>query len=224
MNLFKSSLFCVLFFVSYGVFAQGDFSMRAGVVMPMGEFASDDFDSDEAGGAAVGFNFGIEYVYPIHESGLGIFGGLDFMVNGLQSDIKSQIEKSLTDNGAYNVDISYFKHINVPLSIGLNYNYTASEQLALYCSGGLTANFYKLTDMTMRANDQSVTTSFDLASSIGFRVGGGLVINDKLIFGINYYGLGNHDLDGEMTSGYQKQSIDGKQNVSMMSLSVGVKF
>jgi len=59
-------------------YSQGYVSIHFGPSSPVSDFASDDIDDENAGGAAVGINLGLQYIYPLSESGLGIFGGIDF--------------------------------------------------------------------------------------------------------------------------------------------------
>lgn len=62
-------------------YSQGNVTIHFGPSFPVSDFASDDIDDEDAGGAAVGINFGLQYIYPLSESGLGLFGGIDFNYN-----------------------------------------------------------------------------------------------------------------------------------------------
>jgi hypothetical protein len=64
-----------------------------------------------------------------------------------------------------------------------------------------------------------------LAYSIGFKIGGGIVINDKVSILVDYFGLGKHDLDSEVLIwGSSPEIIDGEQKIDMINLSLGLYF
>ena len=71
------------FILTSNVYSQGNFSIHFGPLLPLSSFADDNLDDDEAGGAGIGFGLGVHYVYSLSESGLGLFGGIDFNYNGL---------------------------------------------------------------------------------------------------------------------------------------------
>ena len=109
-------------------YCQGNVSIHFGPSFPVLDFASNE-DSEYGGGAAVGLNIGLQYIYPLSESGLGLFGGIDFNYNGLKKDIKDDVKELYESLGIYSTDYKFFKYINVPITAGLNYTYQADEKL-----------------------------------------------------------------------------------------------
>jgi opacity protein-like surface antigen len=205
-------------------YSQGNVSIHFGPSFPVSDFASDDIDDEDAGGAAVGLNVGLQYIYPLSESGLGLFCGIDMNYNGLKKDVKDDVEELYEAMGINNPDIKYYKYINIPLTAGLNYTYQADDKIGVFANAGLAVNFMKITDMELKANGQTVTTEMDLANSIGFKIGGGILINQKTSISIDYLALGEHDIEGELkTTGYS-EDIDGEGKVDLLTLTLGFKF
>lgn len=205
-------------------YSQGNVSIHFGPSFPVSDFASDDMDDEDAGGAGLGLNVGLQYIYPLSESGLGLFCGIDINYNGLKKDVKDDVEELYEAMGINNPDIKYNKYINIPLTAGLNYTYQADDKIGVFANAGLAVNFMKITDMELKGNGQTVTTEMDLANSIGFKIGGGILINQKTSISIDYLGLGVHDIEGEVkTTGYS-EDIDGEVKVDLLTLTLGFKF
>jgi hypothetical protein len=69
-----------------------------------------------------------------------------------------------------------------------------------------------------------VTTEIELANSIGFKIGGGILVNQKISISIDYLGLGKHDINGKVkTTGYSEK-VDGEGKVDLLTLTLGFKF
>lgn len=214
-------LSCLLIAKTY---SQGNVSIHFGPSFPVLDFASDDLDNEDAGGAAVGLNIGLQYIYPLSESGLGLFGGIDFNYNELQNDVKDDVEELYELMGIQNADYKFYKYINIPIAVGLNYTYQADEKIGVFANAGLALNFLKITDMEIGVDGQTVTTEMDLANGIGFKIGGGILIKQKISISIDYLGLGKHDIDGKVkTIGYSEE-FDGEAKVDLLTLTLGVKF
>ena len=206
------------------VYSQGIVSVHFGPAIPVLDFGSGDMDDEDAGGAAVGLNIGLKYVYPLSESGIGFFGGVDFHYNGLKQGVKDDVEKFYRGLGINNADIKFYRYINVPVTAGLNFTNTVDEKVSLFANAGLAINFLKITDMVVKANGQTVTTSMDLASNVGFRLGGGVLIDDKYSVSLDYMGLGTHDIKGRVKVLGMSQDIDVKGKIDIINLTFGVRF
>lgn len=225
MKNFKIVAF-VLFsvFLTAKTYSQGKVSIHFGPSFPVSDFASDDINDEDAGGAAVGLNVGLQYIYPLSKSGLGIFGGIDFNYNGLKEDVKDDIEELYESMGINNPDIKYYKYINVPITAGLNYAYQADDKIGVFANAGMALNFFKITDMELKANGQTVTSEMDIANSIGFKIGGGISINKKISISVDYLGLGKHDFEGKVTTTGYSEDVDGEAKVDLLTLTLGFKL
>jgi len=85
-------------------------------------------------------------------------------------------------------------------------------------------NFLKITDMSVEAYNQILTSKVDLATNVGFKVGGGMVINDKTLISVNYFGLGQHDIKVEMKGVGSSEDIEEVQTVDILTVTLGLKF
>lgn len=213
-------LFAVVSFLASNVRAQGDFSIHVGPAIPVSDFASDDLDDAGAGLAGIGINLGAKYVHPVSTFGLGLFVGADFCYNGLQNDVKDDFEEGFGSQ----TDITFSKYINIPLTAGLNYNFVEDENLALFLNAGIAVNFLKMTDMVIEDDFDKLTMSTDLANSIGFKIGAGVKFQNNIVISGNYFGLGEHDIDGTATLNGEDGSIDGEQNISIVTFTLGYQF
>ena len=204
-------------------YCQGNVSIHFGPSFPVLDFASNEV-SEYGGGAAVGLNIGLQYIYPLSESGLGLFGGIDFNYNGLKKDIKDDVKELYESLGIYSNDYKFFKYINVPITAGLNYNYQADDKIGVFANAGLALNFLKITDMEIVVDGQTVTAEVDLANNIGFKIGGGILINQKISISIDYLGLGKHDIEGRAKTSGSSEDIDGEGKIDLLTLTLGYKF
>jgi len=216
----------LLFFVTSNAFSQGDFSFHFGLSFPMSDFADGNIQDEEAGCAGVGFGFGLQYVHPFANSGLGVFLGGYYNYNGLKKEAKVDIEDELPDNA----DITFHKYFNIPISAGLNYTSQSDEGVSFIGNIGLTYNFLTITDMVIKINNEDITAKFDLAKNMGFIIGGGILINKKTSIEINYLGLGKHEIEGKIT--YYKRLLNSthlenlqiEQKVTILTLTIGFKL
>ena len=212
-------LFAILF--SANAYSQSKCSIHAGAAFPMGEFGSDSQNDEYAGGAAVGFNVGGKYLSTLNQNGIGVFVGGDFNYNGLKSSVKDDMKKIFSPG----VDLSFYKYINIPITAGLNYTYKANSQVSLFGELGVGADFLKVTNMTAEANGQKIEMVFDLSTQFAYTLGGGLQFNDKYLLGLHYYGLGDHNVGGQMKYNGDSQDMDkNKLKVRMLNLTLGIKL
>lgn len=214
-------LLVISFFLMPKMYSQGEVSIHLGPSFPVSDFASDDSDDEDAGRAAVGLNIGMQYIYPLSESGLGLFGGIDFNYNGLQKDVRDDLEDELEMPGV-SPDIKFYRYINIPISAGLNYTYPAGDKIGVFANAGLAYNFLKITDLEIEVDGRTATQEADWASSIGFKVGGGILINQKFAISIDYFSLGEHNVEGEYNAGGFSEDVEAEGKVDLLTLSLGL--
>lgn len=209
----------VIVSVSVNAYSQPGFSIHAGPAFPLSEFGDDD-----NGGASIGINLGAKQLFMLNEKGLGYYIGADFNLNGIKSSVKDDV-KDLFDELGADIDVSYFKYINVPVTTGLNYIYKANDQLSLFGDFGIGADFMKLTKMTVEAASEKVDVTYKLSTQLAFKLGAGLLFSDKYSIGLFYYGLGSHNPDGEINYNGTIQEMDGSSlDISMLTLTFGIKL
>lgn len=213
-----------MLFMTSGSLAQGGFNFHFGPSIPLSDFSNDDLDDEDAGGAGIGFTAGFEYLHSLNESGLGMFIGFDGSYNPLTKSIRDDIEKLYKDMGLSNAEITFWRYINLPLSAGLSYTIQSSGNATAFFRGGLVANFLKTTNFEVKVDGEEIITEFDWGSSIGFKIGGGVLINEKMTIALDYYGLGEHDISGTMKFDGASEEFDVKQKVCMLTLTLGFKL
>jgi opacity protein-like surface antigen len=222
-------MFSTLVFLNSNSFAQG-VNLHGGIAKPTSDWGDDDYEDDDSGLQGTGLNVGIEGIIPVTDKGLGIFLGADLNFTSLKKDVRDDIEEEI-ENYLGNPDITFYKTFNIPISGGLHYKYAPNEKFALYGKGGIAASLVKMTNFIIEDNDPDYTstTKFDLATGLGVVLGGGIILNEKLILGINYFGLGQHTFKGEQeiesSGGSQSEDIEKfKQKVSYVTVTIGTKF
>ena len=223
--------FMVILFTTIVSYAQeGTFSYHFGAAIPAGNFADDDIDDfmDGSGGAGLGLNFGLQYVYPLSENGLGLFAGVDINYNPLSKDVRDDFD----DEYEYeedDIDVKYPKYLNIPVTAGLHYTLNVNEKVSLYGKGGLAASFFKMTKWKESGSDYEDIEKYDLSTGFGYTIGGGIILNDKIEIGLTYLGLGEHEFDGEYEYEDDFNSDEGdiddlKTDVALTTLTIGFKF
>lgn len=198
--------------------AQGTVSAHIGPAFPMGKF-SDNMDPDVDGEAAMGFGIGVQYVYPLKVEGLGLFGGLDIIINGLQKDVKDQLE-----NANPTSSFTYEKYFNIPVTLGAHYAYPLTDNLAIYGNLGPAIDFLKMSKFTwIEPGDDDYTETYDLSVAIGILFGVGVVLNDQVDIGLSLMALGKHTV--KTTKEYGGTShFDIERKVALFNLTVGYHF
>ncbi len=224
IKFFKLLIFLLLFATSETL-SQNGFDIKVGIASPLSDFGSEDSNNDKAAGAAIGFNIGLKYTYQLSDNGLGLFAGLDFNYNGLTRDTKNDIEEAFESLGLLGADYTFYNYYNIPFSGGVNYTYMANEKVDLFGNAGITVNLLKISDFVVEGSGIKITSKYDLASALGFRVGGGILFNEKFSIAIDYLGLGRHDINGKARSdGIPTKDIDFDSTVSLLTMRLGYNF
>ncbi len=220
-DLFKINLYLLTFiFLSTNTFAQEGFSFHVGPVFPTSDYGDDDVTGDpDAYGAGIGLGVGLQYLYPLSVDGLSVFGAASINWNPLKNDAKEDLEDNFFNQG---VDITYSNYFNVPISAGLHYSVPVGTNSAIFANLGLAGNFLKITNLKGETDTDEYDLSYELTNSFGVRIGGGVYINETTSIELNYYGLGEHDLDFEVErTGFQDGSGDGDITVTFFALTIG---
>jgi len=195
--------------------AQTHFSFRFGGNFPDGKFAdaTGDYannnlnwglvDNSKKGGAGIGIVAGLQMKYDISSvKGLGVIVSVDGMFNSLNSEVTDYFDDYIDDNetSTREISITLPKYFNLPLMAGLNYTYDVKENLGIFAEAAMGANIRVITDMEntiTQANTERITTqAFNSATTFAYRLGAGIVLNDKYTLGIDYYNLGMAKADG----------------------------
>ena len=223
MNRIFNCLIVLGIFTGYNIYSQNNFELHAGLSNPISDFGSDDVNNDEAGGATTGINVGFKYTYQLNDEGVGLFAGFDFNYNGLAQNMKNELREIFGEIGSTKYD--FFEYYNFPVSGGLSYTYAANSNISIFGNGGLTLNFLKISDLGIGVYGGTAKLKFDLATSLGYRISGGVIINKKTSIAINYWGLGKHDMNSEMSFAGEHEDFDlGEIKVDILTLTLGYNF
>lgn len=237
--------------------AQTDFSIHLGGAFPLGSYAEsqDTPNSLQDGdyviawntktnkaGAALGLNLGAKLRFNLPTiKGLGVIATTDFFFNPSNKEARDCCEDYwmiLMENfNVKNYDISIPKYINIPIMLGLNYEYNIKDNVKIWGEGGVGLNIGIITDLTMKASEYDyeflAEINYDNQYTLGFQLGAGVLLSEQLSIGLHYYNLGSQRIEGIMkytsTSDYGAEgdraivSFD-RINPNMLTLRLGYHF
>lgn len=247
MKSIKFLLMILAFWLGCGALsAQTQTYLNLGLSLPTGDFAEGDensfalIDRTKEGGAGIGANLGFKWKFPTKAKGLGVLLSVDGIYNGLNQDVKDFFD-DLVDEYEYDgADVTLRKpnYINVPVLVGLNYCYDASDNIGIYgeVGIGLDARFITKLKLELEASgydsyygrysyEETVKYKYDPAVAFAFQLGAGIVINNRFTLGVNLYNLGSSKVKGKYTE-EEKEYWDGdydfdsdKENFKLKALS-----
>ena len=234
----KKVLFFAILFAGcvFALNAQTKSEFQIGIASPQGDFADDDEDDflyDGSGIAGTGFYFGYKLIAPLNSNGLFWTLNAGVMYNDLQKDFKDDIEEELDDED-YD-DYSLPKYINIPLLAGLQLEKEVSDNVKLFGEAGLGLNILKITNLSYSGEDYygnnfESTESYEPSIKLGYKIGAGIVIQDKFTIALNYMILGSHKVkyeweevyDGDKDSDNDK--FDKALPVRSLNITLGIRF
>lgn len=244
----KVLLFCTLFLVFTCITNAQTTTLFGGLAFPQSDFGDDNvedfFDDDgESGLATMGYGAGFEYSSPLQSEGLSwVFSG-SFFLNGVDED---EIEKEIDDD---DVNIDFGSYYNIPIMAGLKYESKNNPDINFYFQGMAGLNIAMIGDSEISLNmelpvydqygnfigyedvDIKQTYSFDTATTFGFGLGGGIILNNVNI-GLRYLLLGTAKFEGEIEiqvdypgiDNPDPEEIDNDQPISILLLTLGIQL
>jgi opacity protein-like surface antigen len=233
----KKYLFFAILFAScvFTLSAQTKSELQIGLAVPQGDFADDNekyaiYRGD--GVAGTGFYLGYKLLSPLSTDGLYWTFNAGIMYNDLQSDFKDDWEDEMDDADDYSLP----KYLNVPVLAGLQYEKTISDGLNLFGEAGVGLNILKITNQSEEYDYYEDLTTFKPSVKLGFKIGAGIVLQEKYTISLNYLGLGSHKVKYEYEIEYydeyeyygESESVDGKLkkalSVSSLNITFGIRF
>jgi len=217
----KTKLIFIILLIVNTTHAQEIPKIHLGVAIPLSDFGNVDLDNEDAGGAGIGANVGLQWILPLSRHGLGFYSGGDIMYNELASKAKDYHEDLL----AQGVEITHNAYINMVLSAGLLYEFRIGDEVSLLTSLGVTGSYLVMTDLVLETDDEEVTITTKPGESYGFRVGGGFLISDYASIEFNYHRLGKYDTKRELKSsmGYSDK-FDFEKKVDIFTVTLGFRL
>ncbi|MBM3418686.1 MAG: hypothetical protein FJY17_07185 [Bacteroidetes bacterium] len=212
-------------FLSGNVYSQSAFSINVGASFPLSDFGEDDLDDDDAGLAGRGLCLGTKFLFPINDKGLGLYFGADLNYNPLNSEVRDDIEDELDALGI-DEDVTFRKYINIPVTGGLTYSFSGNQKVSFFCDLGIGFNYLKITDEEYEFENEETKVILDPSTQLAYKIGGGLLLDDKWSIGLHYNGLGEHDVEGKIKySDGDTENFKGEDlKVSLLTLTLGIKL
>ena len=227
---------------------------------PLGDlskWALDNIKEGTEGYAGIGFNVGFDVTVALPVEGLGVFGGIDFFFNTNNSSLNDALDEYARNEVKvldYVSEVKYTKphFINIPILFGLNYLHNFNNIVGVWGEAGVGPNFRlisryeKTTDynraMDIMLPDGEIVTciekrtgaTYKSAVTLGFKIGAGVMLWDRMSIGLDYYYLGSakveataiYELGGTDYADkvYTSKTIKGDNAISASELAVRVGY
>ncbi len=232
--------------------AQMDFSIHLGMALPQGDFAKGDKEKlDFAWGtptthaaAGLGFDAGVKLRFNLpFVKGLGVITTADFILNTPNNAAKEWRDEFIAFNEeAFSVKCSMIipNYINIPIMVGLNYQYGINNNIKLWGEGALGLNIGTLTNQEYSNvflnfdSEVRVDVTYETNYTLGFQLGAGVMLKDRYSLGVHYYSLGSQQIqllsvtksidDGESGIISEENYTYGKINPQMLTIRLGYHF
>lgn len=196
--------------------AQKDVSIHLGMLFPQGDFAESRMnngqvawlDKTDRAGAGLGFDAGLKFRFNLPSvKGLGFITTADFFLNMPNDDVKDWKEDYISEmeeySDVYEFSIAIPHYINIPIMVGLNYEYEIKDNIKFWGEGALGLNIGALTNykqsIISEGGEETMEVSYNTNTSLAFQFGAGFMFNDKYSLGVHYYSLGSQKIKGEAT-------------------------
>jgi hypothetical protein len=230
----KNKITTLVFFVSTVITLNAQLikEFKAGLAFPQGSFKYDDNNWLDAGSgaAAMGYTAGLKFLSPFKLEGLSLSFEANAIYNDLQRNFKMDIEDSYNNSSVDNYSLP--KYLNIPLLFGVQYEKSLSDDIAFFGTGGLGANIFKITNF-MREQSQynfKETIQFNTAVTSTFKLGAGVILQQKYVIGIEYFRLGAHRIEYVERRTYNGNTITKRErfaktlDVGSLNVSIAVRF
>jgi hypothetical protein len=195
---------------------KGDFwfGVNAGLSMPLGDYGDD--KGNDAGGATLGFFAAGDFDYVISSVGLIWTSSLTIIRNGFDGDALGYHSSVDVDAGGW---------WQVPVLTGLRYEAAVSPTIKLFGQGQIGLIYAMPPDADLSEGNVTAEYESDSGISFGFRLGGGVVFNDRFTANLGILLSNGIEADYTVTQ-QQQQSSSGEweTGISMITLSGGMRF
>lgn len=227
---------------------------------PLGDlskWALDNVKEGTDGYAGIGFNVGFDVTVNLPVEGLGIFGGIDFFFNANKSALSSCLEEYARNEvkdyyEVSKVDYNKPNFMNLPILFGVNYLHNFNNIVGIWGEAGIGPNFRFISRYEKRTEyntamdvmlpdgevvtfiDKTVGCKYKSAVTLGFKLGAGVMLWDRMSIGLDYYYLGSapieataiYELGGTDYADkvYTTKTIKGDNSISASELVVRVGY
>lgn len=201
------------------IVAQNNISLHAGLANPLKDFYAFDPADYKAAGAAPGITVGYLFTHQLSEKGIGLFLGTDLMANWLRKPAQDFLVENFP--GGYDVkNFKFQKYFNIPVSAGFSYTYNADEKISLFANAGMVFNSLIISNYEVK----TYIEEFESAYSLGYKLGGGIIINKAFTLSANYFASGEHYVKSKMKMGQTETEGKYLLKTNVMTLTLGRYF
>lgn len=159
------------------------FSLGVGLSVPAGDFGDD--GGEGAGFAMMGIAVTGDYIFPLGSS-LGWVTSASIVYNPANDDIL----------GGANGDAGPW--VNIPFLTGLRYETPISPSASLFGQGQVGFNYVNGPDIELSAGGQQGEVNFGGATTFGFGIGAGVLINQRIGVSARYFDMGEAEIEIEI--------------------------
>jgi hypothetical protein len=193
------------------------FNILGSVAMPTGEFG--DYTASIAGSAKLGFGLSAEYYRIISKEGLMWVSSISIFTNGVDVSIYEWLYEE------YGGTADAQKWVNIPIMTGLGVkgkNYMNVELYGLLMIG---INVVEGPDIEMGYPSSKTKITTGSGNSLGFSIGGGMILGSRINMGIRYLILGQPDINvTKSRKGLADEYSKAEQSISIVSFMAGMTF
>lgn len=182
-----------------------EINLYGGLSAPVGDF-SDDTGTD-AGYASFGLGVMGEYVLPVGSPGLGWVSSASLLINGADDDFIGQG----ADVGRYFI---------IPLMTGLRYFAELSPTVDGYGLGQVGVSIVR--GPSGDVGDTEYSSNF--ATSFGFGLGGGIVLNDRINLTLRYLILGEQEFEYDIEGPGGDTEGEAEVSVGVVQVMIGFQI
>lgn len=196
--------------------------LHGGITLPSGYYAESKMSDGEwlldgtnqfKVGAGKGFAAGLDIAYAMpFLSELSILLEGEFMQSEPNTDVKKYHEAHADD---YEYILPKYRHI--PIFLGFRYSYPLGKYYDLYGEALGGVNIRSITPYTRGL----YYATYENSTTIGFRIGAGIIVCDMVTLGASYSMLGKSPLEGNYTSTNTKYY---KINPTLVSICLGFRI
>ena len=164
------------------------------------------YKNGKQGYAGMGFDLGFDVTVNLPVKGLGVIGGVDFFYNTSSSYITDAYESYGGYLVALDPYLSEYDYVlpnfmNIPILFGVNYQYNFNHIVGIFGEAGVGPNFRMITSGKEKyeyigAANQEITYTYDSATTLGFKIGAGVMMWDRMSIVLDYYSLGSAKISG----------------------------
>lgn len=274
-TIFALAIVCGVFLTTTAQNNKIKWAINTGVSVPMGSFSHMQydantgitdcglFDKNNNGGATAGFNIGAKMLFPTKSERLSILMSFDIHYNGVNSNVNSFLslfcnqlatmwgEGLGTGEVLLSSTCNLDKHpyyLNIPLMLGLNYNYPISNGMKFFgeFGAGLNVRYISTWELVgiqkyIFANGSEDTWmqvkesfSYETAKTLAFKIGVGMYFTENLHFSVFYSLLGKGDVATNIEETWSAEYVQpntynqylqlGSVSPSILSFNIGYTF